>query len=586
MMRLTPQIRSTILNGTSPERKHICEKTFLGFAMYYFSEYFFYDPAPFHLDFSEDIEDLSNGIIPSTAWVGFKECAKTSFAKMFLTWLIAYKKRKYTIWDAYELDSAKSSLFDVTVALQTNKRLIYDFGQLYTEERSKEEKKMKRVEQFVTTNGYMVRASSTQKSPRGWVYKNHRPDSYFGDDLENFKTIRSIPITQKIIAHLDEIRTGLAPDALELYLGNYISDQGVVQYVMDSVRRSGGRVRFVPAIYKKRPTWPGKYVMTDTEAVTENKERMKRDMKPKISLERKRRDLGETVFEGEMMLNPESSDELFFNRGKIEQRIKELEERNQEPENLAEFYAWDKYNPRHRYGLGGDTAEGIGRDSNASCLIDFSTTPCRQIGSFASSTLAPDDFAYELKREGDMFGTCIVAPENNNKTGGVTIQALKQIYPIEKIFVHRRTQTGKVLVKEKQNNILGWEANVATLAEAAAQFRSAIQDGTLEINDVRILEEAKAYRRQNLYMVQKNPLATRHFDLLRAAMIAWAMRDYAEPAKPKTIWRPPIEPLREFETPMGMNEENDIELPGGKKAHWNPVWEEPTPEKREFDPGE
>lgn len=517
-MKLTPELKDVILNGTPDERKYILQHSFMAFSMYYFTDYFTYKPAPFHKDFAHDCEQLAKGDLKEVAWVGFKECAKTSYAKMFVTWNICYAKRHFVNYDSYDKGNAESALFDVVVELQTNRRLIHDFGNLFTEDRDDKEKKLKKVTSFITANDVKVEAFSTGQSTRGRLYKNFRPDLYVIDDVENFQTIASPLITQKIVSHIDELRSGLAAEANVLYLGNYLTDQGVVQYILDTVTRSQGQTRFIPVEKDGIPMWEDKYCMTDTEAAEFNKENPNRPKK--ISIETKKRDLGETVFMTEMQLSPLSTGDLLFQRNKVE---KLLEVKEEDYEDLAGFRVWDKFNPRHRYAIGADTALGIGRDSNTSVLMDFSTFPARQIGTFSDNHIPPDVFAHELKREGVMFGECLIAPEVNG-TGFATVTELKSIYDIEKIY---RPLGKGVQYEDRHSTQLGFQTNPATKPDMLFQLKTAIEDGLLTIMDKRILKEMKAYRRTELYQRSKDPLATRHFDLLIATAICWAMRHHA-----------------------------------------------------------
>ncbi|MEI9966182.1 MAG: hypothetical protein WDN67_00680 [Candidatus Moraniibacteriota bacterium] len=98
-----------------------------------------------------------------------------------------------------------------------------------------------------------------------------------------------------MISHIDEFASGLAPDALTIYLGNYITEMGSVQALIDRSKTDPNlRVRMMGAERKGKPTWPAKYVMTDQEAKDTNK----------VSLETKKRRLGSTTYSAEMLNQP------------------------------------------------------------------------------------------------------------------------------------------------------------------------------------------------------------------------------------------------------------------------------------------
>ncbi len=530
-MRLTKAKIDLLLNGTPDQRKYACSKSLLLFAVYYFSEYFTYRIPEFHYEFYDDAEALANGTIKEAAWIAFRESAKTSIAKIFLVWLIAYKYKKYVNVDSYDKENSERVLFDVVIAMQTNEKLKADFGELYNVARSSEESTIKRVSNFVTNNKVRVEAHSTQESVRGRLHGNQRPDFFLLDDVETSKTVDSVPITQKIIAHIDEMKTGLAVNGSILYLGNFIIENGTVAYIMRSVEGSHGRLRFVPVVDKKGViAWPGKYVHTDAEAWKVN-ETLPRE-KFRVSLEAKKRELnagGKRVYEVEMLNDPIAAGSAFFDRRIVDRLIAQCA---MEKEDRAGFKTWRNYAPNHRYAIGADTSMGQGRDANASVAIDFYPTPAVQMGSYANNEIPPDQFAYELKRQADILGSCLIAPETNAQSGGTCLTTLKMIYDVGKIYRKRDDEKAKNVLVDK----LGWETNGKTKHDILFGLKSAIEDGKLLIEDERILKEMRSFTYSDADNLggAKMDLSTNHFDLLIACAIAWEMRKYAEEApKPK-----------------------------------------------------
>lgn len=530
-MKISQELIDVVVSGTRAARKYACSKSFYLFKLYYYSDYFAYATPKFHDDFDSDIDALFNAELTEAAWIAFRESAKTSEGKMALGYAICYKKKRYIGYASYDKSNSEAALFDVVVELQTNPKIIADFGHLYTERREKDEAKLKKISSFITTNKIKVEAFSTQESTRGRVYNKNRPDFFILDDIETVKTRDSFPVTRKIIRFIRELKSGMGNQWAILYLGNYISEIGVIAYVMSRVEKNPkGVIRNIPVMYqdpktkKMVLTWPDKYVMTDQEAADLNKNIMDTSQH-KISIESKKRDLDN--FEEDMMNNPTAAGQPFFDRAKVDADIL----KSTEPKEVkASFRIWKKYNPSHRYAVGADTSMGVKLDSNASVFFDFTTFPCQQVASFDSDEIDPAAFAYELKREADIFGTCLVAPETNARSGGTCINQLRLIYPLEKIY--RPLEDKKV--KQKPKNKIGWETNAATKPEAFIQFKSAYEDGLVEINDIRILKEMRAYTQQDL-MEDETSLdpeeTTRHFDLLMATVIAWAMRSFAELAE-------------------------------------------------------
>jgi len=454
-------------------------------------------------------------------------------------------------------------MFDITLWLQTNERIIKDFGHLYYEPTGRVKKKtVKRSESFILADqklpdgtiipGTKFEAYSTQETTRGRVYNKNRPDLFIIDDFESNKTKRSAAITRSISGHLDEMFSGLSPTGQVLFLCNYITESGNVQYILNKakedkrfyVHRVDVEIQTPEGVV---PAWPSKHVMTDQEAEALNAG-IPDKSKQVVSLETKKRTLnagGRKVYESEMMNSPELSGQLVFDRKKIDEDLAKCTEAI---EDRAGFKIWADYNASHRYAIGGDVAKGVGRDSCASVAIDFTSIPAIQMGSYANNQIAPDTFAHELKREGWMLGGCLLAPEVNNQ-GHATVNELKHIYPIEKIY--RQIQTGKTIkVGDKLSAQLGFETG-ANKTDIIYNLKTAYEAGHLVIRDRRILLEMRAYNQDDLIDTSFDPETTRHFDLLMATAICWQMRNYAllGEAEPEDEYeQPPYQPTSEYES--------------------------------------
>lgn len=525
---ISPRVIDVLENGTPKQRRFICNDEFIYFAIYYFREFFEYQIPGFHFRMYNDLKRLMADEIDFLMWVMFRESAKTSIAKMFVVWCICYRKRRFINFDSYDKDNAEASTFDIANWLISNKRIIRDFGQLYIERKHDDKKTMKRLNEFITTNGVKVKAYSTQESTRGRIYDRFRPDLYVVDDFETSKTKQSMPITEKIGEHLDELKGGLAVGAKVIYLCNLITEAGNVYKMIEAAKEDPRmKVRRVDVVMDDQIQWPDKYVATDKEAA----EIMTKHNKQVVSLEAKKRSLnagGKRVYEVEMMNNPAAAGSIVFDRQKIDEM---LEDAKPPVETLAGLRMWERYNPKHRYAIGADTAKGVGRDHNASVAIDFSTMPSKVVATYKNNEIAPDTFAYELKRQGDIYGSCLIAPEKNN-TGWATLTQLKQIY--KNIFA--QVPKDKKVNTPSKNPELGWETNRATRPEMIYQLKSAVEDGLLDIMDEELLLELKKYTQEDLEDYSEK--TTRHFDMLMACAIAWAMRDFAKVTEaPKKKWK-------------------------------------------------
>ena len=532
MQKFNKKLFDIVVKGTPDQRRYIVDEDPLYFALYYFPGFFSYKIADYQYKFFDDIRRLERNEVPEAVWAGYRESAKTTIGAVIATiWLICTKKRHYINVDSYDKTNAEQTLLDVVTSLQTNSRIISDYGQLYNKPRTKDEAQLKRVGEFITNNGIKCEAFSTQEPTRGRKFVKdgviHRPDWFLFDDIENNVTKESRVLMAKIAAHIDEARTGLQTGGSILTLGNLIIDDGVVAKVMEDVKRAGGIVRNVPVeSIDGILAWPDKYVKTDKEAYEQNKG-VTNKRKWKVSLETKRREYGDAVYATEMMNDPAKTGDLYFDRASV---MRALEEAIKHPyiKDNGGFLMWSKFNPAHRYSLGADTAEGIGRDANASVGIDHSTRPAHVCGVYADNDLSSHLFGTELGREGRLLGECFIIPEIDN-TGYATVAELVNPDTVGYYNVYQREVKNKT--SGKVTNAYGWKANSGSTSDAMSHFKSAFEDGDLDIWDIGLLTEMKFFRKADAFKYKKTAEMTRHFDKLRAAAYAWEGRHHAHAKK-------------------------------------------------------
>jgi hypothetical protein len=97
-------------------------------------------------------------------------------------------------------------------------------------------------------------------------------------------TVRSEAATRQVREHIAEFKGGLdQANSRVLYLGNYLSEAGTVQSIIDRAKTDPGlRVRTVWIVdSQNNPSWPQKHVLSDSEAIGTGKvsiEEMKRRM--------------------------------------------------------------------------------------------------------------------------------------------------------------------------------------------------------------------------------------------------------------------------------------------------------------------
>jgi len=266
----------------------------------------------FHKEMYDDLKEMNYSLI-GALWEMFRESAKTTLAKIKIIHNICYKKKFFNIWASFDQKKAEANLFDITLELQTNKKIINDFGQLFYGSGQEKKSEKKSIKEFITTNGIKVKAYSTGQSIRGEVFGEYRPDFIVLDDIETMKTIVSDARTKQVIDFIDELLAGASGDSNILVLANRLAEAGSVAYLEEKIKSlKDWKIRNIPVMDDlNNLIWPEKYCLTDKEA-NEYNSKIENKKERKISLETKKLLLGETVFNREMMNKPLTEDEREF----------------------------------------------------------------------------------------------------------------------------------------------------------------------------------------------------------------------------------------------------------------------------------
>lgn len=468
-------------------------------ARHFFPQFFGVEDAPFHKKLNELNFKAYRARLKSFTNLAFRGGAKTTKTKLFIAFCIANDLehyRKYIKILSHDGTNCRQFVTDVyNLLIQPRVRQMYP--EIFSKTETKREETMS---SFTTATGVKVLADTVGASQRGSIQDESRPDLIIFDDFENRETLRSAVKTKTIWDNMQEAKDGLSTSGACIYLGNYISELGNVQRLIEKEEPLNA-VLITPIVENGVITWPAQYKPEDIEYL-------------KTSAD---------DFEGEYLCSPNASKDVYFDRDTLEAM-----EVKQPIKEVAGFKMYKKYDPSHRYAGGGDVAGGVGLDSSASVFIDFSTFPAQIVGTFYSNTIQPESFGDEMYNEANYFGGCIIAPENN-KFDQCVLKA-KQLGA--KLYKSIKGQTVKVLTATPNIYNYGWNTNSLTKSKMFADFRKACNDGLVALNDPDLIKEAKSYTRNDLIDNQPDPRdvqnPTRHFDLLTAACIAWQLKDVAE----------------------------------------------------------
>jgi hypothetical protein len=500
-MNAKKQIKDIVLKGTNGERKALFvfnkntsdEKVLLKFnlwARYFQTKYFTNNDAFFHKEIDSYNLSAYRGKIKSFTDIGFRGCAKTARTKLFIAYCIANDQdhfRKYIKVLAEDVVNSKQIVTDI-YNMFIQPKFLEIYPEIFEKGINKREETML---SFTTATGIKLKSGTVGTSQRGALQEEARPDIVWFEDFENKETIRSAVKTKAIWDNMEEARTSLAVGGACIYTCNYISESANVNKLVE--KKSEQNIVLIT------PIMDNNGVIAWDRYSKEDIEQMKRD---------------DDNFEGERLCSPSASRDIYFSREKLNEMKVLIPVRE-----IAGFKIFKDYIAGHRYGSGHDVAGGVGLDSSTSVFIDFSVVPAEVVATFASNTVKPEVFGYEIKRQSEKYDFPITAIENNKYD--TVIQIAKQ----EGLNLYKTERKAKDENSEPLHTY-GWETNALTKPRMLGMLATAIDDGLLVLNDENLILEAKKFSRNDSMERDIDPrLATRHFDLLIACAIAWQMKN-------------------------------------------------------------
>lgn len=466
---------------------------------HFFPKYFASEDAPFHEDINlYNLAVYRGTTIDQFVDIAFRGAGKDVKTKLFIAFVICNDInhfRKYFKINAEDGTNSKQAATDIYNML-VNPRVNAMYPETFEKTVFKREETMG---SFTTATGIKLVADTVGTEQRGAIQEESRPDFIWFNDFETRKTLRSAVTTQAIWDNMEEARTGIQKGGGCVYTCNYISELGNVHRLVTDNLTSRKKVLIIPIMKDGVSTWI-RYTTTEIEHMKET----------------------DDDFAGERMCEPSASGDLLINRDRLNgmDQLQPLQE-------IGGFKIFRPYDPSHRYGSGHDVAGGVGLDSSTSVFIDFSTIPAQVVATFHSNTIIPESFGDEIYREGNIFGGCIQAPENNKYDQAILKAKLLGAY------IYSRKTTKEIKLGQSDNREYGWSTNKLTKPKMVFDFIKAVNDGLVALNDKDLIVESKSFSRNELIDDEEDPrLTTRHFDLFIAACIAWQMKDHAYVTEP------------------------------------------------------
>ena len=290
-------------------RRYYYSQDFFWYCNYYFREYYSFDTPDCLLKYYQALEQWKNVYFKWFRW-----SAKTTIAQMYVNYCIAYKKRRNIMWYAQTIDNAEENLTYVANSFIWDtdwwERFIRDFGNLYYPEFINRwwQKKMKRIDKFVTENECFVRAMSLWTSPRWKNYTasdwKYRPDLLIFDDVDTISSTQSKKKIDKNFEFLlNEVLWWTTNATQMIFLWNTIYEDWLVPRFEEHIKKDKNRVTIILPIYEDWNIVRDRFVETDEEA-----ERLNRwitdSNKKYTSLETEKRRLWTISFNQNYLLIP------------------------------------------------------------------------------------------------------------------------------------------------------------------------------------------------------------------------------------------------------------------------------------------
>lgn len=263
------------INEDKAFRLKYFEYDFYAFAIYYFGHNFITWIKDFHKAIYWILTKDTNAII-----IGFRESWKTAIVALFyVVWIISYRKQKFILFMAYDLDSATDKVLNISNFLKSNKKFKSDFWLLFDDWRNKKKDEFnsqKRMSKFISTTWVKVEAVSLKNMKRWKQLLNEeweviRPDLLIADDIDTDDSIRNIRIIDETEAKiLSWVLKSLRGKAI--FLWNIIAEDWIIQRLEKTFKNHWYTMR-ISLIENWNIIWPERYVWNEEEAKKINKEK-------------------------------------------------------------------------------------------------------------------------------------------------------------------------------------------------------------------------------------------------------------------------------------------------------------------------
>lgn len=228
---------------------------------YYFPQYSYAPPAPFHIA-------ASKRILTKLEWyevrMWSRELSKSTRTMFEVLYLVLTRQKKYVLMISNSQDNAERLLMPYKGNLEANQRIIHDYG-------VQELPGSWTMGEFTTRKGAAFRALGAGQSPRGSRNEEARPDVILFDDIDTDEECRNPDIIEKKWRWIEDAAIptrSISKHTTIIFCGNKIAADCCVTRAAEyadhveiiNIRNENGET-----------TWPGKNSEEDIDRILSQK---------------------------------------------------------------------------------------------------------------------------------------------------------------------------------------------------------------------------------------------------------------------------------------------------------------------------
>jgi len=244
------------------ERIFLAEKSFIFFCLIYLSHYFNLEPADFHKQLVDILEDET---AEAVGVIGFRGSAKSTFCSLaYPLWVAIFKKFNFLVLINDTSPQVKLNIANIKAELEENELIQSDFPEAYIANKNK----WTETELMIGKDVFLIGRSRGQKI-RGLRFRQYRPELIIIDDPEDLEWTRKKENRNKTERWLN---TEVVPAQEEakcklIVIGNLLHKDAL----MSRIKKRNNFKMFEFSLTDKdgKCTWTGKY--PNAEAIEKQK---------------------------------------------------------------------------------------------------------------------------------------------------------------------------------------------------------------------------------------------------------------------------------------------------------------------------